>query len=357
MPIDRAARKTSFRGALIGCGFFARNHMHGWADASGADIVALCDLDRAKAEEFARTFDVPAVYTDAAVMLAEVTPDFVDIATTVASHRPLVELALGSGALTICQKPFAESYADGLAMVEAADRAGRPLIVHENFRWERAFRLIRAEIDAGSIGRPFFARLSFRHAYDVYANQPYLAEVEDFGLMDVGLHLFDVARFLMGDVAKVACMTQRLNPIVRGEDAFTALLRHHDGGVSSIECSFFSRTTPDPFPETLARIEGPEGTIEISPGGLIRVHRDGRVREIDGDPPVPAWGERPWHMVQDSVAAFEAHVVDVLAGRAEPQPSGRHNLQTLAITLAAYRSAARNEVVDLADFIAGGCVR
>ena len=79
------------------------------------------------------------------------------------------------------------------------------------------------------------------------------------------------------------------------------------------------------------------------------------MREIDGDPPVPAWGARPWHLVQDSVAAFEAHVVDVLRGAAEPQPSGRHNLETLAMTLAAYRSAARDEIVDLARFVAGGC--
>jgi predicted dehydrogenase len=246
-------------------------------------------------------------------------------------------------------------------MVEAAERAGRPLLVHENFRWQRAFRLIRAEIDAGAIGDPSFARLSFRHGFDVYANQPYLAEVEDFGLMDMGLHLFDLARFLMGDVATVACLTQRLNPAIRGEDAFTTLLGHTDGGVSSIDCSFFARTTPDPFPETLARIDGPEGTIELDLGGRIRVHGGdsdgGGVRELDGDPPVPAWGERPWHAVQDSVAAFEAHVVDVLDGRAEPQPSGRHNLETLAITLACYRAAARRETVDLAGFIAEGCQR
>ena len=242
-------------------------------------------------------------------------------------------------------------------MVEAAERAGRPLIVHENFRWQRPFRLLRAEIDAGAIGAPFFARISFRHAYDIYANQPYLAEAEDFGLMDMGLHLFDVARFLMGDVAKLACMTQRLNPIVRGEDAFTALLRHRSGAVTSVECSFYSRTEPDPFPETFVRVEGPEGTIELTHGGRLRIHRAGTVREIDGDPPVPAWGARPWHLVQDSVAAFEAHVVDVLRGAAEPQPSGRHNLDTLAMTLAAYRSAARDEIVDLDRFVAGGCPR
>ena len=173
----------------------------------------------------------------------------------------------------------------------------------------------------------------------------------------MGLHLFDVARFLMGDVATVSCLTQRLNPRIRGEDAFTTLLGHVGGGVSAVDCSFFTRTTPDPFPETLARIEGPGGTIEIDIGCRIRVHTAGGLREIDGDPPVPAWGARPWHMVQESVAAFEAHVVDVLAGRTGPQPSGRDNLATLAITLASYRSAARRETVDLAAFIAAGCPR
>ena len=346
----------TWRGALIGCGFFARNHMHGWQDAEGADIVAVCDIDRGRAETFARDFGATP-FTDAQEMLTAIRPDFVDVATTVETHRPLVELALASGALTICQKPFAASWPDALTMVEAADRAGRPLLVHENFRWQHAFRLVRAEIEAGAIGRPSFARLSFRHGFDVYANQPYLAEVEDFGLMDMGLHLFDLARFLMGDVASVACHTQRLNPRIRGEDAFTALLGHTDGGVSGIDCSFFAKTTPDPFPETIARIDGPEGTIEVGVGCRIRVHTRDGVREIDGDPPVPAWGARPWHFVQDSVAAFEAHVVDVLDGRAEPQPSGRHNLETLAITLACYRSAARREPVDLAGFIAAGCPR
>jgi len=351
-----ARHMSGFRGALIGCGFFARNHMHGWADAEGAEIVAVCDRDPAKAEAFAGVFGAEAC-TDAASMLAAVKPDFVDVATTVETHRPLVELALGHGALTICQKPFARTWADGVAMVEAAERAGRPLIVHENFRWQRPLRLLGGEIESGAIGAPFFARISFRHAYDVYANQPYLAELEDFALMDVGLHLFDVARFLMGDVAKLACMTQRLNPIVQGEDAFTATLRHESGAVTSVECSFYSRTVPDPFPETFVRVEGPEGTAELTRGGRLRVHRDGAVREIDGDPLVPAWGERPWHLVQESVAAFEAHAVDVLRGTAEPQPSGRHNLGTLAMALAAYRSASRDEIVDLDRFAAGGCER
>jgi predicted dehydrogenase len=347
----------NFRGALIGCGFFARNHMHGWADAEGAEIVAVCDLDRAKAETFARDFAVAGVFTDAAAMLAEIRPDFVDVATTVPSHRPLVELATAAGALTICQKPFAETYADGAAMVAAADRAGVPLIVHENFRWQLPFLRLKARLDAGAIGRPAFARLSFRHGYDVYANQPYLAEVADFALMDVGLHLFDLSRFLMGDVTSVHCRTQTRNPRVRGEDDFLASLRHVDGAVTSVECGFFSTISPDPFPQTLAWIEGETGTLEVTGHYRLRLHRRGGVEEESVDPAPPAWGARPWHAVQDSVGAFERHVVAVLRGEAEPQPSGAHNLETLALTIAAYRSADRDEAVRLADFVAEGTVR
>jgi len=348
---------AGFRGVLIGCGFFARNHMHGWADAEGADIVAVCDLDRGKAEAFARHFGVLESFTDAGAMLAAVRPDFVDVATTIESHRPLVELALGNGALTVVQKPFAPSYADGAAMVAAAARAGRPLLVHENFRWQRPFRELAARIAAGEIGAPSFARISFRHGWDVYANQPYLLEAEDLALMDVGLHLFDVARFLMGDVARVSCETQRRNPAVRTPDAFAALLRHGSGAVTEVDCSFWSRIAPEPFPQTLAWIEGETGTLELGADYRLRLHRDGRATETDVDAPPRPWAERPWHVVQDSVSAFEAHVVDVLRGTAEPQPSGAHNLETLALTLAAARSAERGETVDLAAFTAAGCPR
>jgi predicted dehydrogenase len=340
-----------FRGTLIGCGFFARNHMHGWAEAEGAEIVAVCDLDRARAEAFAAGFGARP-YADAAEMLAAERPDFADIATTVESHRPLVELCLAHGAATICQKPFAETYADAAAMVAAAERAGRPLIVHENFRWERPF--LRARARLSEIGRPTFARLSFRHGHDVYAGQPYLLTTRRFAIMDVGLHLFDAARFLLGDARDVHCRTQSLKPGLAGEDAFLATLGLETGAVASVECSFFSKIAPDPFPQTLLWIEGTEGVVEVTGDYRLRLHRDGRVEEEDVEPPVPAWGARPWHAVQDSVAAFERHVVEVLRGRAEPQPSGAHNLATLAMALAAYRSAETGRTIDLAAFVAEG---
>ncbi|WMS41978.1 Gfo/Idh/MocA family oxidoreductase [Acuticoccus sp. MNP-M23] len=345
-----------YRGVLIGCGFFARNHMHGWADANGAAIVAVCDRERAKAEAFAADFGIARFYTDAAEMLAAETPDFADVATTVETHRPLVELCLGHGAATVCQKPFAETHADGKAMVDAAEAAGKPLIIHENFRWQRPFMALKERLEAGDIGAPTFARLAFRHGYDVYANQPYLAKTERFAIMDVGLHLFDVDRFLLGDVVDIHCRTQSIKPGIAGEDAFIATVRHESGVVASIECSFASKIAPDPFPQTLVWLEGTEGTLEVTGDYRLRLHRNGTVQERDVEPDVPAWGAAPWHAVQASVAAFEAHVVDVLAGRAAPQPSGAHNLTTLAMALAAYRSAETGSAVNINEFVAGGAL-
>ncbi|MEM8662745.1 MAG: Gfo/Idh/MocA family oxidoreductase [Pseudomonadota bacterium] len=344
----------TFRGVLIGCGFFAQNHMYGWADASDAEIVAVCDLDPTKASGFAIQFNVPRHYTDARVMLNAERPDFADVATTVETHRPLVELCLGHGALTVCQKPFAETYADGAAMVDAAERAAKPLIIHENFRWQMPLMAAKRALGEGAIGRPTFARIAFRHGYDVYANQPYLAKVEQFAIMDVGLHLFDVVRYLLEDTASIHCRTQSLKPGIAGEDAFVATLGQKGGAVVSVECSFFSKIAPDPFPQTLLWLEGTDGTIEVTGDYKLRVHASGAVEEEDVEPPVPHWGAKPWHAVQASVSAFEAHVVDVLAGRAAPQPSGAHNLETLAMALAAYRSAETGRTVDIAEFIASG---
>lgn len=84
----------TLRGVLIGCGFFARNHLNAWAGLAGAEIVAVCDRDLDRACDTAVEFDIPHAYDDAAELFAEQNCDFADIATTAASHRVLVELAV-----------------------------------------------------------------------------------------------------------------------------------------------------------------------------------------------------------------------------------------------------------------------
>ncbi len=341
---------TELRGALIGCGFFAANHMQAWAGMDGAGIVALCDRDLGRAQAMAEQFGIGDVFADAVEMMDAVPLDFVDIATTAASHRVLVEAAVGHVRTVICQKPFAETMADAAAMVAAAEAAGAALIVHENFRWQRPFLEMKRLVDAGVVGAPHFAQFSFRHGTDNYVNQPYLAEIERFTLMDVGLHLFDLARHFMGEVRDLSCTTQRLNPNVVGEDAFTALLAHESGATTICDCSFEARTFPDPFPRAVARIEGPKGTLCLGADFRLAIHSRTACETIDLDPAVPPWGERPWHGVQDSVIRFQEHAVRVMRGMEEAQPSGAHNLATLALALAAYEAAEAHRTVRMADW-------
>src|SRR5690606_28992196 len=95
-------------GALIGCGFFAVNHLHAWRDLEtegSARLVAICDRNEARLAEIAGQFGIERTYTDAAEMFAAESLDFVDIATTAPSHRALVELAARNRVPAICQKP------------------------------------------------------------------------------------------------------------------------------------------------------------------------------------------------------------------------------------------------------------
>ncbi len=339
----------NMQGALIGCGFFAENHMNAWTSLGGAEIVAVCDLDLAKAKSMAATFGIAGVYDNPEELFRNEVLDFVDVATTVESHLPLVKLACGHAKTVICQKPFAENMNDAHEMVDAAKQAGSNLIVHENFRWQRPFLDMKALINEGVIGTPHFAHFSFRHGYNHYVNQPYLAEIDRFAIMDVGLHLFDIARHFMGEVSSLSCSTQSLNPLVHGEDAFTALLKMENGATCICDCSFYSKFDPEPFPNTAAAIEGDKGTLQLDRYNQLTVHTASGAVTRSADSEVPDWGGKPWHCVQDSVMNFQQHAIDVMNGRAKPRPSGEDNLKTMALALAAYDAAEQAKSVKISN--------
>ncbi len=333
------------RGGLIGCGFFARNHLYAWGDVEGAEIVAVCDRDADKAASAAATFGIPRHYRDGGAMLEGEALDFVDIVTTMESHRGLVELTAHHRLPTICQKPFAPTLDDARAMVAACETAGVPLMVHENFRWQTPLRAVRDVVDSGAIGAPFFGRVSFRTGYDVYAGQPYLATVERFALLDMGVHLLDVARWLMGEVGRLSCRTASVKPGIAGEDAATILCGHVDGGASIVDMSYATRAEPDAFPQTIVEIDGAAGSIRLSPGYAMTVSTADGSETSDVAPGCPAWAEPPWHLAQESVVRIQQHWVDCLRAGREPATSGRDNLKTLALVEAAYASAASGDAV------------
>jgi predicted dehydrogenase len=340
---------SELRGGLIGCGFFSINHLHGWRGVEGASIVALCDRDTSRLAIAGDQFEIARRYSDAAEMLAKEELDFVDIATTVASHRSLVEMAATRGIPAICQKPFASTMEDATAMVSARRTAGVPLMVHENFRWQSAIQTLGGILESGEIGAPFWGRVSFRSAYDVFKGQPYLAKSERFIIEDLGIHILDIARFLFGDVVSVTARTRRVNPAIRGEDVATILLDHENKVTSVVDCSYATHLAVEPFPETLVEVDGSEGSLRLDQGyGLVVMSKSGSYRR-DLFPPLLPWASRPWHNIQESVQAIQQHWVGCLRSGREPATSGRDNLKTLALVEAAYRSAITLEKVNVGE--------
>lgn len=341
-----------FKGALIGCGFFAVNQMHGWRDLADVEIVAICDRDPERLKIVGDQFGVARRYASAEAMFADGGFDFVDIATTVGSHRALVELAARHKVPAICQKPFAPTLADAKAMVAAAEAAGIPLMIHENFRWQTPILAVRQVLDSGAIGAPFWGRVSFRSGFDVFSGQPYLAKGKRFIIEDLGIHSLDIARFLFGDATRMTARTRRINPAIAGEDVATMLLDHEGGLTSIVDVSYATRLPEEPFPETFVEIDGDRGTLRLGKDYRLTVHGPDGTRQDTVAPTLLPWASRPWHNIQESVALIQKHWIERLAAGREPDTSGRDNLKTFALVEAAYLSAERGETVSLGELLA-----
>jgi len=216
---------------------------------------------------------------------------------------------------------------------------GVRLAVHENFRFQAPMTKVKASLAAGAIGRPTWARIAFRTGFDVYANQPYFRQEKRLAILDVGVHVLDLARFFLGDVERISCEAQRRNPKNLGEDTATMLLRHLSGAVSVVECTYEARIDPDPFPETLLALEGDRGSISLGPCLTARFTHDGVARTEHLGSPLLSWTSQPFHTVQESVLNTQRSIIDAWRAGREADTNGHDNLKTFALVEAAYEAA------------------
>jgi len=330
---------ANLRGALIGCGYFAKNHLHAWREVTGAEIACVCDVDSGRAQAYAQAFDVPAFYTDPAKMLAQEGLDFVDIVTQAHTHEALVTLAAKHARHVICQKPLAPDLGAARRMVEACRAADVSFMVHENFRWQTPMRALKGA--SGELGGLFYGRIGFRSAHDVYAAQPYLARDERFILLDVGVHLLDLARFFFGEVKTLHCQTQRVNPRIRGEDVATVMLGTEGGATCLVEMSYASKREEELFPQTLVELEGERGSAVLGPHYGLTVTAEEGTRHRDVSPKRFPWSTPPAQAIQESVLRIQQHWADCVREGREPETSGADNLHTLELVFAAYEVANR----------------
>lgn len=342
----------TLRFAIFGAGFWARVQLAAWRAIGGTECVAVYNRTRERAEAFARDLGVPAVYDNPEQLLREIEPDFVDNITEIGGHKPLSLLCAKHRIPCICQKPMAPTRADARAMVAAFARAKTPLFVHENFRWQTPLRALINTLRAGVIGTPFRARFTFISGFDVWANQPALRDLDRFIMTDLGVHLFDTARACFGEAHSVYGQTRRtLWPAVAGENVATLLLSMGEARTSVIiEMAYAGAPLErEVFPQTLAFVEGPRGSLELAADYWLRVTTRKGTHSRRHAPPRHAWADPRYEVAQASMVPCLQDLLGALRGERTGETTGADNLKTMELTFAAYASAARDRVIHLGN--------
>lgn len=277
-------QSKKLRVAVIGTGAFAEVcHIPGLLSHPSAEVVAVYGRRIEAARELASKFDIRRATDDIESLCADPDIDAVTIASANVAHAGQAMAALANGKHVFCEKPLAMTSTEARAMAEAARASGKIHQVAFTFRYNYGLRELKRRIAAGDIGTPFFARIQ----YDRWAGlaeewTTSWREKKEFAgagmLFDVGSHLFDIKRHVLGPIDSVIGYTHvvareapdhRTGEMVKVEtdDLVNAWVRYQSG----IRGQFFiSRVTP-PFAELgYLEVIGEKGALKaaLSRGGV-----------------------------------------------------------------------------------------
>jgi predicted dehydrogenase len=281
------------RVAVIGAGRWSRSaHLPGFSRSPLAELVAICDLDRALARERAAEFSIPSVDTDAERVLARDDVDVVDIVTR-GDHEDLVFAALEAGKHCLVEKPVCHDYRDVWRAHRLAASKGLKTKVGLTFRYAPAVMYMFDLLREGFVGRPFvfngFEQNSqwldpdnpmdkrihavkptgeppwgtdpTREGITVSALEGYGAPTIDIGLACVGADL----KRVVGTLANMVPMRRRTNldterEPINVDDADVFIGEAANGTLFSMQASY---VTVGGYPGIEARIYGSEGAIHV----------------------------------------------------------------------------------------------
>jgi predicted dehydrogenase len=171
-----------------------------------ADVVALCGRNSERAWALARTYGVPQVFGDYREMIAQAALDALVVSTPDDLHHPIAMQALDAGLHVLCEKPLALNLAQAHELYERAEAAGVRHMILYTYRWLPPYRMVCELIDQGYLGRIYHCNMRYvggfgRDPQDRWRLDPARA----CGVAgDLGSHMIDLARWYLGDVAKVS---------------------------------------------------------------------------------------------------------------------------------------------------------
>lgn len=286
---------------VIGTGAFAEIcHIPGLRSHPSAEVVAVYGRRIEAARELAAKFGIPKATDDFHALIADPEIDAVTIASANVAHFQQAIEGLKHGKHVFCEKPLAMNASEAREMASAASASGRIHQVAFTFRYNYGLRELRRRIHAGDIGKPFFARIQYDR-WDGLASgwTSSWREKREFAgagmLFDLGSHLFDITRHVLGPIEKVIGYTHVVSreapdkltgemSKVETDDLVNAWIRHDSGVRGQI---FLSRVTP-PFAQLgYLEIIGDQGALKaaLSRGGVDFLKAS--------NPAVPEWLDLP----------------------------------------------------------------
>jgi len=322
--------------ALVGCGGISSWHLTAYR-AAGYPVVALCDVDAARAAERRDEFYPDAVATDDfKTVLTRDDVEVVDVATHTEVRPPLVEAALRAGKHVLSQKPFVVDLDEGQRLADLADRKGVRLAVNQNARWAPHFSYLREAVHHGLVGRVGGVHCDVHWDHSWVRGTPF-ESIRHLILFDFAIHWFDFLTTLIRDAparrvyaSTTRSATQTVTPALLAQVAIeypsTQATLIFDGHtpIGRVDRTFIAGSAG-----TIASAGENQDNQQVELTTATGIARP----KLSG-----AWFPVGFHgTMGELLRAIEEH--------REPSNSACNNLASLALTFAAVASAERGEPV------------
>ncbi|UFU07366.1 Gfo/Idh/MocA family protein [Ruania halotolerans] len=361
--MSKVTTSAPVRAGVVGLGWAGQQHMAGYHDLPGVELVALAGMEEHLLTELGDRYSVPGRYSTLEAMLAEADLDVLSIATPTALHAPMAIAALGAGVHVLCEKPMAPTAADAERMAEAAQAADRVLEITFNKRHRAPARTLRRLVADGVLGRVYYAKAGWVRRKGIPGLGTWFTRKESAGggpMMDIGIHALDLALHVLGEpgVRTVSASTYaefgprglgggtygagalagEESPVYEVEDLGAAMLRLDDDATLMLEASWAQFVDHDRLYLELYGTHG-GAVIEVEGPLAPRIHV---TTDVDG---IPA------NLTPDMLpdAGHEANVADFVAlvrdGSADAR--GQMGLLRTHVIDACYSSAEQGSEVTL----------
>lgn len=334
------------RAAIVGTGNIAGAHVEALRRMGGrAEVVAVVDVDGARARAFCTERGIPRSYEDTAEMLEEEAPDLVHICTPPRSHCELSVLCMEAGAWVLCEKPLCASLEE-MDAIEAAERAtGKFCSSVYQWRFGSGARHLRALISSGELGRPLVGLCQTTWYRDAaYYSVPWRGRWEtELGgaTMGQGIHAMDLFLWLLGDWRQVRAMVGTLDRPIEVEDVSMATVLLENGAMGSVVNSVLS-----PRQRTHLRFDFQQATVEVD-SLYGYTNADWSYSIPDGAAHADSLAR--WQQIPEEALSMHAgQVADLLDCMEEdrrPSTSGAGARRTLEFITGLYKAAMTGEPV------------